>query len=69
MSMSGTTEFGSPSPRHASIRWGHIDGPILTMRNRGHRWLSLADRVLLFFGLTTAKRLERKYWDKPDFWA
>lgn len=47
----------------------HIDGPILVMRNGGHKWISLSDRVRLFFGLWTLEDLEMKYWECPDYWS
>lgn len=51
-------------PANASlpyINMRHIDGPFIYMRNGNIKWLSIWDRVLLFFGFTDKYKLEDKY--------
>lgn len=50
-----------------SIR-NHIDGPLLTMRNGGHKWIGFWDNILLKLRVIDLKYLERKYWERPDYW-
>ena len=47
-----------------SINRKHIDGPLLYMRNGELHWLTLWERLQLFFGRTDAEKLERKL--RPD---
>lgn len=43
------------------IMWGHIDGPLLHMRDGQIHWLTLWERLLYTFGCTDEFVLERKY--------
>lgn len=43
------------------IRWGHIDGPVLHLRNASMHWLTLSERFLVWVGWHDARSLERKH--------
>ena len=39
----------------------HIDGPMLLCSDGSFVWLSMLDRMLLFFEITDVSKLDRKY--------
>lgn len=43
-----------------SIQPKHIDGPFLHFSDAQMHWLSPWERILFFFGLTDAEKLQRK---------
>lgn len=47
------------------IRWKHIDGPMLVLRNATLHWLTWRERFRCWLGLDDAFSLERKH--APDF--
>lgn len=53
--------IGWPKDARPHINRGHIDGPLLYMRNGELHWLTLRERVSLWIGRTDAFALERKY--------
>lgn len=48
-----------------SIQWNHIDGPLLHMRSGEIHWLTLWERLRVWFDLDNAYTLEKKY--SPEF--
>ena len=52
-----------------TINRRHIDGPLLYMRTGELHWLTLWERVLLFFGRTDAEKLESKYRPRLKHWS
>lgn len=51
------TQLPLPAP---TIQTNHIDGPLLHRPHGGLHWLTLRERIQLFFGLLTAESLEAK---------
>jgi hypothetical protein len=47
------------------IVWGHVDGPLLYMRNGQLHWLTLWERLRCWLYCDNAYTLERKH--SPDF--
>ena len=46
--------------RQPHVTAGHIDGPLLHFSDGQLHWLGLWERVLFFFGMTDAEKLQRK---------
>ena len=42
------------------IKWGHIDGPMLSCRNGAVHFMTLWECVKLRFSMTTIEKLEAK---------
>ena len=63
------TQTASSDNSPPYIRYGHVDGPILIMRNGGCKWLSISERIKLWFGIVTLEDLECMYWQSPDYWS
>lgn len=52
---------GTPIGIEPSIIWKHIDGPLLHTSDCGLHWLTLFERVQMFFGWTDINALDRKH--------
>jgi hypothetical protein len=51
--------------RYSLIGWlNHIDGPLLHLRNGQLHWLTIKERISLYFGFSDVYKLERKWWNK-----
>lgn len=51
-----------PADAKPRVQMNHIDGPLLHLRNGKLHWLTLTERVQLFFGWTSVEKLEKKHW-------
>jgi hypothetical protein len=49
--------LGYPKDSKPSIRWKHIDGPLLICSNGAVHWLTLYERLCLVFNCTTIEKL------------
>lgn len=47
-------------PGFPQVQWNHVDGPLLICSDGTPHWLTFLERGLLFFGLTTVKKLDAK---------
>lgn len=54
---------GYESSAQPYIQFNHIDGPLLHLRSGKLHWLTLLERIQLFFKLTDIYSLERKHWN------
>ena len=59
---------GYPTDVKPFIKWKHIDGPVLCLRNGEMHWLTLWDRLRVWLRLDDARSLERKYWNERGSW-
>lgn len=59
--------IGYPETNRPSIRWDHIDGPLLHYRDGQMHWLTLWERLRCWWGLDDATSLERKR--RPDLFT
>ena len=55
----GTTQQGPDAGPH--IQWGHIDGPLLLCSDGTQHWLTTAEQLCLWLGLTTLVQLDSKH--------
>ena len=53
--------IGYPAGMEPSVVWNHIDGPVLHRSDGGITWLTVWDRIMVFFSLTDVHGLDRKY--------
>lgn len=51
-------EFGPNAQSY--IKWNHIDGPMLICKNGTIHWLTIMERLLLYFNLLSVTHLEEK---------
>lgn len=60
------TEHGVSFPDTARprIKWGHVDGPLLVMRDGSLHWLTLWERFMCWLGLSDALVIELRR--RPD---
>ena len=57
---------GYPAGIEPEIVWKHIDGPLLYTSDCGLHWLTLGERVQMFFGWTDIYALDRKHQRSPQ---
>lgn len=53
--------IGYPVGVKPYINWKHVDGPLLYTSDCGLHWLTLWERVQMFFGWTDIQVLDRKH--------
>jgi hypothetical protein len=49
------------------VMWTHIDGPLMTWAGQLH-WLTMRERIALWFGATTIEAVAQKQWPERCFW-
>jgi hypothetical protein len=52
--------IGVPEDQGYFIVWKHIDGPLMYLSGGGLHWLTYAERIQLYLGLTTEKAINDK---------
>ena len=56
----GIGYVGYPTDARPSIRWSHVDGPLLRYRDGQLHWLTLWERLRCWLGWDDAESIERK---------
>lgn len=51
---------GFVAPQKPSLNMRHIDGPYICFRDGQLHWLTIRERIALWFGLTDAVKIEQK---------
>jgi hypothetical protein len=49
------------------INWKHIDGPLMTWAGNLH-WLTLMERISLFFDIRSIEDVAEKHWPNRRVW-
>lgn len=52
---------GVPEGARPHINWNHVDGPLLRTSDCGLHWLTLLERIQMFFGWTNIDALDHKH--------
>lgn len=50
-----------PEGARPYIQWNHIDGPLLVCSDGHLHWLTMHERMMLRFGFTNTKLLDKKH--------